>query len=53
MSLAEAREKRKQVANGIDPVEERKAQKLAQQLSVENGTPTKPIAGQWPTAKKL
>lgn len=40
MSLAEAREKRdtarKQVANGIDPVEERKAQKLAQQLSTEN-----------------
>jgi integrase len=40
VSLAEAREKReiarKQVANGIDPVEERKAQKLAQQLSTEN-----------------
>lgn len=40
ISLAEAREKRevprKQVANGIDPVEERKAQKLAQQLSTEN-----------------
>lgn len=40
VSLAEAREKRdkarKQVANGIDPVEERKAQKLAQQLSSEN-----------------
>lgn len=40
ISLAEAREKRdaarKQVANGIDPVEERKAQKLAQQLSSEN-----------------
>ena len=39
-SLAEAREKRdttrKQVANGIDPVEERKAQKQAQQLSTEN-----------------
>lgn len=35
LSLAEAREKRevarKQVANGIDPVEERKAQKLALQ----------------------
>ena len=40
VSLAEAREKRdtarKQVANGIDPVEERKAQKLAQKLSTEN-----------------
>lgn len=40
ISLAEAREKRevarKQVANGMDPVEERKAQKLAQQLSTEN-----------------
>lgn len=40
VTLAEAREKRdtarKQVANGIDPVEERKAQKLAQQLSSEN-----------------
>ncbi|MDP1265441.1 Arm DNA-binding domain-containing protein, partial [Klebsiella pneumoniae] len=40
ISLAEAREKRevarKQVANGIDPVEERKAQKLALQLSTEN-----------------
>ncbi len=39
-SLAEAHEKRdttrKQVANGIDPVEERKAQKQAQQLSTEN-----------------
>lgn len=40
VKLAEAREKReigrKQVANGIDPVEEWKAQKLAQQLSTEN-----------------
>lgn len=40
VSLAAAREKRdtarKPVANGIDPVEERKAQKLAQQLSTEN-----------------
>lgn len=40
VTLAEAREKRdtahKQVANGIDTVEERKAQKLAQQLSTEN-----------------
>lgn len=40
VSLAEARGKRdvarKQVANGVDPVEERKAEKLAQQLSSEN-----------------
>lgn len=40
MNLAEARDKyeaaRKQVANGIDQAEERKAQKLAQQLSTEN-----------------
>jgi len=40
VSLAEARDKleiaRKQVANGIDPVKERKAQKLTQQLSTEN-----------------
>ncbi|MQL31096.1 DUF4102 domain-containing protein, partial [Escherichia coli] len=40
VSLAEAREKRdvarKQVANGIDPVEERKASRLAQKLSTEN-----------------
>ncbi|MEI9688543.1 tyrosine-type recombinase/integrase [Kosakonia cowanii] len=40
VSLAEAREKReiarKQVANGVDPVEERKAQKLSQKLSTEN-----------------
>ncbi|SBH79795.1 phage integrase%2C Phage P4-associated [Klebsiella quasipneumoniae] len=40
INLAEAREKReiarKQVAKGIDPVGERKAQKLAQQLSTEN-----------------
>jgi integrase len=38
--LAEAREKRdtarKQVANSIDPVEERKAQKMTQQLSTQN-----------------
>lgn len=64
VSLAEAREKRdtarKQVANGIDPVEEKKARKLAQQLStensfeanVENGTPTKLTAGQWPIEKR-
>lgn len=40
--LAEAREKReiacKQVATGIDPVEERKAQKMAQQFSTENSS---------------
>lgn len=40
MSLADAREKResarKQVANDIDPVEERKAQKLALKISIEN-----------------
>ncbi|EMI4412046.1 tyrosine-type recombinase/integrase [Serratia marcescens] len=40
VTLADAREKRgearKQVANGIDPVAEKKAQKLAQKLSVEN-----------------
>ena len=40
ITLAEAREKRevarKQVANGIDPLEERKAQKMAQQFSSEN-----------------
>lgn len=37
VTLAEAREKReiarKQVADDIDPVEKRKAQKMAQQLS--------------------
>lgn len=40
VSLAEAREKResarKQVANGVDPVEERKAQKIALKVSTEN-----------------
>jgi len=40
ISLAESPDKRdparKQVANGIDPVEEHKAQKLAQQLSTEH-----------------
>ncbi len=49
VSLAEAREKRdttrKQVANVIDPVEERKAQKLAQQLSTENSF--KDICREW------
>ena len=53
VSLAEAREKRdtarKQVANGIDPVEERKAQKLAQQLSTENSFEA--ICREWHTNK--
>lgn len=64
VSLAEAREKRetsrKQVANGIDPVEERKSQnslrsyqqKTLSKPYVENGTLTKLTAGQWPIAKK-
>lgn len=64
VSLAEARGKRdtarKQVANGIDPVEERKAQnwhsnsqqRIHSKPYVENGTPTKLTAGQWPIAKK-
>lgn len=53
VSLAEAREKRdvarKQVANGIDPVEERKAQKLAKQLSAENSFEA--ISREWHTNK--
>lgn len=53
VSLAEAREKRdtarKQVANGIDPVEERKAQKLAQQISTENSFEA--ICREWHTNK--
>lgn len=53
VSLAEAREKRdtarKQVANGVDPVEERKAQKLAQQLSTENSFEA--ISREWHTNK--
>jgi len=53
VSLAEAREKRdiarKQVANSIDPVEERKAQKLAQQLSTENSFEA--ISREWHTNK--
>lgn len=53
VSLAEARDKRetarKQVANGIDPVEERKAQKLAQQLSTENSFEA--ICREWHTNK--
>ncbi len=53
VSLAEAREKRdtarKQVANGIDPVEERKAQKLAQKLSTENSFEA--VSREWYAAK--
>ncbi|MET3077460.1 integrase arm-type DNA-binding domain-containing protein [Pantoea leporis] len=53
VSLAEAREKRdvarKQVANGVDPVEERKAQKLAKQLSAENSFEA--ISREWHTNK--
>lgn len=53
VSLAEAREKRdiarKQVANDIDPVEERKAQKLAKQLSAENSFEA--ISREWHTNK--
>jgi hypothetical protein len=53
VSLAEAREKRetarKQVANGIDPIEERKVQKLAQQLSTENSFEA--ICREWHTNK--
>lgn len=53
VSLAEAREKRevarKQVANGINPVEEKKAQKLAQQLSTENSFEA--ICREWHTNK--
>lgn len=64
VNLSEVREKRdtarKQVANGIDPLEERKAQKLAQQISIENSFEaicrewhaTKLTTGQWPIAKK-
>lgn len=53
VSLAETREKRdtarKQVANSIDPVEKRKAQKLAQQLSTENSFEA--ICREWHTNK--
>lgn len=53
ITLAEAREKRcearKQVANGIDPVAEKKAQKLAQKLSVENSFEA--ISREWHTNK--
>ncbi|UYP73496.1 tyrosine-type recombinase/integrase [Pantoea dispersa] len=53
VSLAEAREKRdvarKQVANDIDPVVERKAQKLAKQLSAENSFEA--ISREWHTNK--
>ncbi|HFN4788517.1 TPA: tyrosine-type recombinase/integrase [Escherichia coli] len=51
--LAEAREKRevarRQVANGIDPVQERKAQKLAQKLSTENSFEA--VSREWHAAK--
>lgn len=65
VSLAEAREKRdtarKQVANGIDPVEERKAQrwhsssqqKTHSRLYVVSGTQIKPIAGHLPTCEEI
>ncbi|ERH73674.1 tyrosine-type recombinase/integrase [Serratia marcescens] len=53
VTLADAREKRgearKQVANGIDPVAEKKAQKLAQKLSVENSFEA--ISREWHTNK--
>lgn len=53
VSLAEAREKRdvarKQVANGIDPVEERKAQKLALKISTKNSFEA--ISREWHTNK--
>ena len=53
ITLAEAREKRgearKQVANGIDPVAEKKAQKLAQKLSIENSFEA--ISREWHTNK--
>ena len=53
VTLADAREKRgearKQVANGIDPVAEKKAQKLAQKLSVENSFEV--ISHEWHTHK--
>ncbi|KAA8670324.1 tyrosine-type recombinase/integrase [Pantoea dispersa] len=53
VSLAEAREKRdmarKQVVNGVDPLVERKAQKLAKQLSAENSFEV--ISREWHTNK--
>ncbi|KTS32087.1 tyrosine-type recombinase/integrase [Pantoea dispersa] len=53
VSLAEAREKRdvarKQVANGIDPVEERKAQKLVLKIATENTFEA--ISREWHTNK--
>ena len=53
VSLAEAREKReiarKQVANGIDPVEERKVQKLTQKLSTENSFES--VSREWHATK--
>jgi len=53
VSLAEAREKRdvarKQVANSIDPVEERKAQKLALKIATDNSFVV--ISREWHTNK--
>ncbi|MDI7273519.1 tyrosine-type recombinase/integrase, partial [Cronobacter dublinensis] len=53
VSLAEAREKRdnarKQVANGIDPVEERKAFKLAQKISTDNSFES--VSREWHSTK--
>ena len=53
VSLAEAREKRdvapKHVANGVDPVEERKAKKLALNTSTENSFEA--ISREWHTNK--
>lgn len=53
VSLAEAREKReiarKQVANGIDPIEERKVQKLTQKLSTENSFES--VSREWHATK--
>ncbi|MEY8712584.1 tyrosine-type recombinase/integrase [Mangrovibacter phragmitis] len=53
VSLAEAREKReiarKQVANGVDPVEEKKEQKIAQKLSTENSFES--VSREWHATK--
>ena len=53
VSLAEAREKReiarKQVANGVDPVEKRKEQKIAQKLSTENSFES--VSREWHATK--
>lgn len=53
VSLAEAREKRdiarKQVTNGIDPIEERKALKLARMVSIENSFEA--VSREWHASK--